>query len=333
MADPEIARQHRQQNRWHSLLLLIMLVALLSVIGWLILGLVGLLAAWVFCGITYLSSQNISPGVILRMYRARRIEAHQAPELLRMFGELARRAELAPIPSLYIIPTRLPNAFAVGIGERSAVAITDGLLRMLTARETAGVLAHELAHIQHEDTRLMAFADGVSRLIGAAAQISLVGIFLLFPLLCSGLVGGWTLFRMFVAFLLLLVAPTISNLLQLALSRAREFDADLGSAMLTGDPLGLASALRKLDRLRPTSIWDVLFPGQRMPQPAIIRSHPPTVHRVERLEALRKKADESAEIVFVEPVATRRQPRHRILVPVSAPVREKPRIHRNGIWY
>ena len=131
------------------------------------------------------------------------------------------------------------------------------------------------------------------------------------------------------AFFLLMAAPLFSNLLQLALSRSREFDADIVAAHLTLDPQGLASALAKLERLRPRGVLDVLFPGRRAGEPAILRSHPATRERIERLLELEQK---EKEIAFLGPV-TQTQPRNCHLPNHQIRIRTRPRIHRNGIWY
>jgi heat shock protein HtpX len=138
--------------------------------------------------------------------------------------------------------------------------LTDGMIRTLSLRELSGVLAHEISHIRNGDLWLMGLADTVSRL---TRMMSLFG-----------------------QILLLVLAPTIGALLQLALSRTREYDADLGGALLTGDPMALAGALRKLERYG-RGLWEsLLMPGRRNPNPSLLRTHPPTEERIRRLAAL-----------------------------------------------
>ena len=323
--DPSKYRDHRFQNRLQTVLLILALLALLGTIGWLFLGWVGFIGALVLSIGMFLFGQRISPAVVLRMYRARRITEAEAPDLVHMHIELSRRAKLDPIPGIFYIPSRNPNAFAVGVEGNAAVAVTDGLLRMMNGREVAGIIAHELAHIQHGDTRVMAIADSVSRLIGALSQLALFFCVIGFPLFMCGGLSNW---KLILGCFLLLIGPLASNLIQLALSRSREFDADLGSAILTGDPRGLASALQKLERRRPHSILDIFFPGKRSPEPAMLRTHPPTPVRVEKLLALENQVE---EIQFLEPVVHADQNKH--TPPSIFRVRKKPRIHRSGVWY
>ncbi len=181
------------------------------------------------------------------------------------------------------LTTEYQFSAGTGAGTAAAIAVTDALARNLTPRELAGVLAHEISHIAHEDVKVMAFADMVSRF---TSFMSTVGLFSLFFNL-FGVAGG---FRMQVPWLgvaVLLAAPTIGGLLQMALSRTREFDADLGAVTLTGDPDGLASALGKLERAQG-KVWEnVLLPSGRIPDPSVLRTHPLTADRVARLRALK----------------------------------------------
>ena len=121
-----------------------------------------------------LFSRKASVAVILRMYKASPINYQQAPQLVDLFDELCRRAGLQEAPHLFYIPSRLPNAFAVGTGESASVAVTDGLLRMMNSRELAGVLAHEIAHVVNGDIRVMTTADAITR---ATSMISRMGLF------------------------------------------------------------------------------------------------------------------------------------------------------------
>jgi len=167
------------------------------------------------------------------------------------------------------------------------IAISDGMLRSLDLRELAGVLAHEISHIRNRDLWLMSLADLIGRLTRLMTLLGLALLVVGLPLwLGAAAQLPWALL------LLLLFAPQLTMLLQLALSRAREFDADLDAAGLTGDPAGLASALLKLER-RQRGVWEqILMPGRRLPEPSLLRSHPPTAQRVARLEALSGRAAE-----------------------------------------
>jgi heat shock protein HtpX len=173
------------------------------------------------------------------------------------------------------------NAFAVGHRHQPAIAVTHGLLGNLSQRELAGVLAHEISHIHSNDVWVMTLADTVSRLTGGLALTGQLLLFINLPLLLFGAaaISWW-------AILLLLFAPTISLLLQLALSRTREFDADMDAVEITGDPLGLASALHKLDR-HQGGLWQRLFlPGRRTRDSWILSTHPSSEERIRRLTEL-----------------------------------------------
>lgn len=271
---------HKINNIVQSIVLLGSMALLLVLLGWLIAGVLGVLSAVV--GVLLLSlSPQVSPLFILRLYRARRLTTYDAPVLLRIVHALAQRAELPVTPHLYYIPSAIMNAFAVGKRHEAAIGITDGMLRRLNRRELVGVLAHEISHVRNHDTWVMGLADVTSRI---TAMSSWVGQFLLLVTLPLTLLNGST--PPWILILLLIIAPTLSALLQLALSRTREFDADLDAATLTGDPAGLAAALAKLERYQRGFIERILLPGRHIPDPSLLRTHPKTEERIERLLAL-----------------------------------------------
>ncbi len=162
----------------------------------------------------------------------------------------------------------------------SAIVVTEGLLRLLDGRQLAGVLAHEISHIANRDLWIMGLADMLTR---ATGMFALAGQMLLFFNLPFALMGEPVV--PWIVPLVLIAAPMAMTLMQLALSRAREFDADLGAARLTGDPLGLASALAALER-RSFSFWRLLFPTSREPDHSLWRTHPATRERIARLKAM-----------------------------------------------
>lgn len=309
--------RHRSLNRFHTWLLVAGSLGLLGLTAWIFAGVTGVVMATVFGAVALSAMQGVSPKLVLTMYKAQPAGPGLFPAGNRIMAELARRAGLPTVPRLYVVPSRTMNAFAVGRPEDSAVAITDGLARALTERELAGVLAHEVSHIAHEDLKVMALADIVTRYTSA---MSTAGFFLLFFNLFGGSLP-W------LAILLLLGAPTIGSLLQLALSRTREFDADLGAAMLTGDPDGLSSALWKLERYQIRQWEGMMLPGGRMPAPSILRSHPKTEERVARLSAL--KTPEGLAIP-VPPMRQRKGP----MVPSIPADSGRYRLHRAepGPW-
>jgi heat shock protein HtpX len=276
-------RRHTQRNTIHTWLLAAGSLLLLGVTAWAFGGTSGVVYAIVFGGVSLWLVRRVSPQMVLAMYKARRVSAAEFPFGIAIVEELARRAELPAVPELFVIPSKLMNAFAVGRRDNSVIAVTDALVRNMSQRELAGVLAHEISHIAHEDVRVMAFADMVSRFTSFMSTVGLVS--LLLNLL--GFAGGYETQVPWLAVLVLLAAPTIGGLLQMALSRTREFDADLGTAILTGDPDGLASALVKLERAQGR-LWEgLMLPGGRVPNPSVLRTHPLTADRVARLMALK----------------------------------------------
>ncbi|MRG54667.1 M48 family metalloprotease [Phyllobacterium sp. SYP-B3895] len=282
---PPIPEHRRSQliNMLHTWLLLAGSLALLIACAWTLAGPAGIAYALVFGGISLYAIRRISPQMVLAMYKARPVTQSEFPQGLAIVAELARRAELAAVPKLHVIPSRMMNAFAVGSKEMAVVAVTDQLVRTLTARELTGVLAHEISHIRNEDLRVMALADTVSRFTSLMSTIGIVS--LLFNI--TWLASGSTPQIPWLGVLVLLVAPTVGGLLQMALSRTREFNADLGAAMLTGDPEGLAHALTKLEKAQG-KVWEsLILPGGRIPDPSVLRTHPLTEARVARLLALK----------------------------------------------
>jgi heat shock protein HtpX len=274
----EPARYYQLQNLIHSVLLLAGMFALLSFIGWLLLGVMGVLWSLAIVMLVIFSSKRLSPRVILYLYGARSITPAQATELYDILNQLSARASLHFLPQLHIIPSRLMNAFTIGQEADTHIALSDGMLRNLNTQEIRGVLAHEIAHIRHNDIWVMALADVLSRLTNLMAM---TGIFLLLVYLPLFLLSGepipWLLL------LVLLLSPNISALLQLALSRSREYNADIEAVELTGNPQGLASALAKIEYYQGGWAERILFPGRKAPDPSLLRSHPQTQERIKRI--------------------------------------------------
>jgi heat shock protein HtpX len=223
---------------------------------------------------------DVPPRMVLSLYGAQPLPPSVAPDLHRYVRALAERAGLPAVPRLYYVASPVANAFAVGRTTDAALAITDGLLRRLNSRQLVGVLAHEVCHIRADDVRIMNLSDVVGRVTHALAYLGLFLLVLSLPLTMSGSTSP-----VLVAALLAAV-PTVVSLLQLALSRAREYDADLAAAALTGDPEGLASALEQLERTEGR-LWErVMVPRRRAPDPLLLRTHPATAERARRLREL-----------------------------------------------
>lgn len=284
--DSRRLEEHRLRNLLQTLLLIGGMVCVLWLSARLLLGPD---AAWwlaLMAALLLGFAPRLSPALVLRLYQAEPLGPGAAPNLHAVLAQLAGRAGLARVPALYYIPSRMLNAFAVGGRDDAVIGVTDGMLRALSLRELAAVLAHELTHVRHDDIRVMGLADVVSRMTRA---LSLTGQVLLLVGLPLWLAGLWDI--SFPGVALLVFAPTVTALLQLALSRTREFHADLGAVELTGDPRGLASALAKLER-QSGGLWEqVLFPSRRNPDPSLLRTHPPTEERIRRLLALAPATD------------------------------------------
>jgi len=311
-------RLHRARNLLQSALLILGMAAIAGACAWTLWGGAGLIWAVALVALVLVLSPSLPSALVLSLYRARPVARAEFPDGYAILDELAGRAALPTTPVLYYIASSTMNAFAVGSRRRAAIAVSDGLLRAMSRREIAGVLAHEISHVAANDLWIMNLADTMSRLTGWLSYFGMILLIVSLPLWLAGGTGiPWLLV------LLLMAAPTLMSLLQLALSRSREYDADLGAAELTGDPIGLAAALEKLER-RQGRFWEeILFPGRRIPDPSLLRTHPPTAERVRRLLHLAgpgARPPPAPPPGYAIPVAWRH---------VSAP----PRWRWPGMWY
>jgi heat shock protein HtpX len=281
-------------NRIKTWLLLSALTVLLVLVGQLIGGRGGALAAFMFALAMNVATYWFSDRIVLSMYRAQPLAEAEAPHVYRAVRAVAAR-ERMPMPKLYVIPTATPNAFATGRSPaRAAVAVTTGLLQIMDEEELKGVLAHELSHVKNRDTLVMTVAAAVAGAISMLAnwaQWSMMGLGRNDNRRHS---GGLQL----VALLLIAVlAPLAAMLIQLAISRTREFGADETGARLTGNPDGLANALLKLEaavRARPmvganpaTAHLFIVNPLAGGGIAKLFMTHPPIEERVRRLRAMR----------------------------------------------
>jgi heat shock protein HtpX len=278
--DPRTQRRQRVRNAVHSALLLGCLLVVVAGVGWLLFATAGLVWTLVAGGLVLALRPRVPPRLVLALYRAEPLPATAAPGLHRMLTELVRRSGLHHAPALCYVPSAVPNCFCVGHGAGAAVAVTDGLLHRLTGRELAGVLAHELGHLRAGDPAAMSLSDTVGWLCRALGLLAVLGS----PVAVVLAVGGEP--RLALVCAVLATLPVLVTLLQLALSRSREFDADLAAARVTGDPEGLACALEVLESTTGR-IWERLLVGpSRVPDPLLLRTHPPTEERTRRLRAL-----------------------------------------------
>ncbi|ETX01635.1 MAG: protease [Candidatus Entotheonella factor] len=279
-------------NRIKSVMLLATLTALILWVGQALGGQSGLMLGLIFAAVMNFGAYWWSDQIVLRMYGAQEVSPAQAPELWSMVRELAQRANL-PMPRLYIIPEHAPNAFATGRNpEHAAVAVTAGLLEMLDRQELAGVLAHELSHVKHRDTLIMTIAGSLAGAMSMIANMAMFG-----ALFGGGFgdddddganpIGG---------LLGVLIAPIAASLIQMAISRSREFMADEEGARLTRQPLALASALRKLESWKArlpmhagspaTAHLFIVNPFAGGGLSNLFSTHPSTQERIERLQAM-----------------------------------------------
>jgi heat shock protein HtpX len=269
-------------------ILLAALTALFAAVGYLFGGTGGMLIALIFAVAMNGAAYWFSDRMALAMTRAQRVSPHEAPQLYAMVTELAERARV-PVPAVYMIADPSPNAFATGRDPaHAAVAVTTGILDLLDSRELRGVLAHEFAHIRNRDILLTSVAATFAGAISAVANF-----FQLSFLFGNhdeddndGMLGGLAM---------LIVAPIAATLLQMALSRSREYAADATGAQLSGDPLALAGALRRLERgtwLRPMAVNPaaaplfIVHPFSSEGLLHLFSTHPPMARRIERLEAM-----------------------------------------------
>ncbi len=313
--------RHAWRNYFQSLILLFIMVAFLALLGWILWGSDGLFILITMGMVGMLFSPSVSPRLIMRMYRASEISPQQMPELYRIVSRLSQAANLQNTPAIYYVPSSMLNAFAVGTYHQSAIAVTDGLLRALNTRELNGVMAHEISHIRNRDLWVLGLADLFSR---STSILSLFGQFLLMinlPLILIGVSSiNW------IAIFILIFAPVLSSLIQLALSRTREFDADLNAVSLTGDTKGLASALIKIEQAQGGLMERIFLPGRRVAVPSLLRTHPETEERVARLLSLESKSD---DIFKQDGLSSPYSIEHAF----GKPVVRNPRWHVNGLWY
>lgn len=314
-------RDHHRSNFLQTLTLLGAIGMLLMVAATIVWGLTG--AALCAAGLLaiYLLAPRVPPETVMRLYRGTLVPRDPQSQLSSLLDVLTYRAELPQRPQLYVIPSMTLNAFATGSPHHSAIAITEGLLRRLSLREISGVLAHEISHIRNNDLQVMGQADVVTRFLQLLWYLALaLAVMNLFAMLQGEKVVSW------LTVLLLYTAPAVSSLLQLGLSRTREFEADADAVALTGDAMGLASALRRLETYTGHFWEDLMFPvpARRVPQPSLLRTHPTTEDRVQRLLALDAEARHEPIVIVEQPMVS--------LAGVG-PIAMRPRYRWPGIWF
>ena len=284
-------------NGLRTTILLAALTALVVWIGQMVGGPNGAIMALIMAGAMNFFSYWFSDKIVLKMYGAQEITANDDPELYGIVQELAAKGGL-PMPKVYVIPEDTPNAFATGRNpEHAAVAVTQGIRRILNKRELAGVLGHELSHVKHRDILISSIAATLAGAISYLAYMAQWGMIL----------GGGSRDRdegggnIFSLLFMMIVAPIAAMLIQMAVSRSREYLADEGGAKISGDPLALASALRKLHMgaqnipmqvnsatQNATAHMFIVNPLSGGGLANLFSTHPAMEERIARLEAMAK---------------------------------------------
>lgn len=281
-------------NTFRTTLLMLALIMLFVLVGNLIGGQEGMLWAFfmalIMNGIAYWFSDKI----VLAMYRAKQIKEEEYPQIFKMVRELTFKMSL-PMPKLYIINTPTPNAFATGRSPKhSAVALTSGIINLLNEKELRGVIAHELSHIKNRDTLISVIAATIAGAIFTLARMAQWA--LLFGGQRRDEKNNSGIAQLIGLLLVVVLAPIAAMLIQLAISRSREYEADRTAGIFTEEPLALANALRKLDeavKRHPlvnanpaTSHMFIVNPLKAETITKLFSTHPPISERIKKLEEL-----------------------------------------------
>ena len=285
-------------NGFRTTILLAALTALVVWIGQMVGGPQGAVMALIMAGAMNFFSYWFSDKIVLKMYGGQEITANDDPELYGLVQELAGRGGL-PMPKVYVIPEETPNAFATGRNpEHAAVAVTQGIRRILNKRELAGVLGHELTHVKNRDILISSIAATLAGAISYLAYMAQWGMMFAGSRSRDDEDGGSNIFSLL---FMMIVAPMAAMLIQMAVSRSREYLADAGGAKISGDPLALASALKKLHmgaqniplQVSPatqnaTAHMFIVSPLSGGGIASLFSTHPAMEERVARIEAIAK---------------------------------------------
>ena len=278
-------------NQFKTYALMAAIVALFVFIGGLIGGKNGMVIALIFAGAMNFFAYWYSADMVLKMYQAQEVGPHNAPDLYQMVLELASRANL-PMPKVYVINEDQPNAFATGRNpENAAVAFTTGIMRALSYNELRGVAAHELSHVNHRDILISTISATVAGAISAIANMAMW-----FGVRDEEGHRNWL-----AGILIGIFAPLAAAVIQMSISRSREYMADEGAAYLTNDPLALASALRKIENIArgvsmptaeehpATAQMMIINPLSGEGRDNLFSTHPSTANRILRLEEIARR--------------------------------------------
>jgi heat shock protein HtpX len=279
-------------NIFKTAMLMLLLTLLLVWGGAALGGRQGMTFALIFAFIMNFISYFFSDKIVLRMYKAREVSEAEAPVLYRIVRRLSQKAGM-PMPKVYIIPDMSPNAFATGRNpNHAAVAATEGIMQLLTEEELSGVMAHELTHVSHRDILIGTVAATIAGAISYLAQMAQWAMIFGGGRRNDDDGGGSPV----AALVMMIVAPIAAMLIQMAISRSREYAADEGGARLHGNPMALANALRKLQKgaqmipmhaTPATSHMMIVNPFSGGAMMKLFSTHPPLEERIARLEAMR----------------------------------------------
>jgi heat shock protein HtpX len=277
-------------NLMKTAMLMAAITALFMLLGRMLGGQQGMMIALVVALGMNFFSYWFSDKMVLKMYNAREVDETSAPQFVRMVRELADKAQI-PMPRVYVIDEQAPNAFATGRNpQHAAVAATTGIMRVLTERELRGVMAHELSHVKHRDILISTVSATMAGAISMLAN---------FGMMFGGRDSEGRPANPLTGILVAILAPMAAGLIQMAISRAREFEADRGGAEISGDPQALASALQKIQRYAQGGV--PMEAAERHPETAqmmimnplaggglrgLFSTHPSTEERVEKLLAM-----------------------------------------------
>lgn len=279
-------------NLAKTAMLMAAITALFVTVGGMMGGETGMVLALLFALAMNFFSYWFSDKMVLKMYNAQEVDETSAPQFYRMVAELAQKADL-PMPKVYVIQEDAPNAFATGRNPaNAAVAATTGIMRVLSDREMRGVMAHELAHVKHRDILISTVSATMAGAISALAN---------FAMIFGGRSGDGRPANPVAAIAVALLAPLAASVIQMAISRAREFEADRGGAEISGDPLALASALDKIHRYAQgipfpaaeahpaTAQMMIMNPLSGGGLRGLFSTHPATEDRIAKLQELARE--------------------------------------------
>ncbi len=267
-------------NYLQSFIVIFGTAILIAIAAALIYGSMGVILALTLWFLLIILIPIVNPRSVLKIYKAKKLSYDQVPALYEMIYSLSKKAKLEYPPKLFYIQSDSSLAFSTGTKGDSAIALSDALFKILNKEEIYGVLAHEISHIKNNDIWLMQITDTASKVASLVAYTGQILLLLLVPFIDIFNLSFWVTLLVFV------LIPPFSILMQLSLSRIREYGADLDSAILTQNPRFLISALKKLDYIEENIFNQLFNPFSKSSEPSILRTHPSTKKRIQRLEEL-----------------------------------------------